>query len=185
MKPANVLMGLSMLFALGLGACAAPYGEEGAGEGTREEAVMSAEQEAAVGALRSRVDQDFASAPSLRGHEIVVVVDRISSAPGEIAIHARIVKRTGDGKELDLDDADFAGAIAKTNIDVRSPYRAGVSAILVKDATGEWSTLKKGLLGSRAVEAYVLGQTPDAFEGWSKDFMLERSRQSRTPFPGQ
>lgn len=186
MKPANVVMGLSMLFALGLGACAAPYGED-AQESPREESVKSTDQELAVDALRSRVQQDFVSVPSLQGHEIIVVVDRISGTPGEIAIHARIMKRTGDGKELDLDVSDIRGVVdghARSNLDVRSPYRAGVSAIVVKDAGGNWSTLKRGLLGSRAVEAYVLGQSPDVFEGWAQDFVQHRQQQSRTGVPG-
>lgn len=177
MKPACILIGLSML--LSLGACAAPYAEDAEG-GPREEVVKSAERAAegdALDALRSRVQEDFASAPSLRGHEIVVVASRITGTPDEIAIQARIMKRTGEGKELDLDEADFAGIDGK--IDVTSPYRSRVTAIVVKDEGGTWSTLKTGLLGSRAVEAYVVGQSPDAFEGWAQDFALRRSRTAR------
>src|SRR5262245_61934548 len=83
MKPAYFAIGLSML--VGLGACAAPFSEEAndgtRDDGTHEEAVKSADQDAALDALRSRVQQDFASAPSLKGHEIVVIANRIQGGP--------------------------------------------------------------------------------------------------------
>jgi hypothetical protein len=184
MKPANLLMGLSMLFALG--ACAAPYGEDSvAEEGTRQETVKSAEQDAALDAVRSRVQEDYASAPSLQGHEIIVVAKSIVSAPDQIAIQAKVMKRTAEGKELDLDDADFVGVWGAGDSRVASPYRSDLMVVVQRADDGTWSTLKTGILGSRAVEAYVSGQSPDVFEGWSEDFLRNRSDQSRTPFPGQ
>lgn len=184
MKPASFFIGLSMLFALG--ACAAPYGEDSVPEGTRQETVKSADQEAAIDAARSRVQEDFARAPSLQGHEIIVIAKTIVTAPDTIAIQAKVMKRTADGKELDLDDADFIGVWGADDSRVASPYRSELMIVVqrAKDS-GNWSTLKTGILGSRAIEAYVSGQSPNVFEGWSEDFLRNRGQQSRTPFNGQ
>lgn len=178
MKPALFGIGLSMLLALG--ACAAPYGEDSAPEGTRQETVKSADQEAALDALRSRAQEDFASAPSLKGHEIIVVAQRIISAPDQIAIQAKVMKRTADGKELDLDDADFVGSWGADDSRIASPYRSELMVVIQRADDGTWSTLKTGILGSRAIEAYVSGQSTEAFDSWSQDFMAERRHRSRT-----
>ena len=180
MKPASFLMGLSMLFALG--ACAAPFeGESAPEEGSRQESVKSADQSAAIDAARSRVQEDFVRAPSLQGHEIIVVAQRIITGPDQIALQAKVMKRTGEGKELDLDEADFVGVWGADDSRIVTPYRAELVVVLQRAKDGKtWSTLKNGLLGSRAVEAYVLGQSPEAFEGWAQDFMLNRSHTSRT-----
>lgn len=171
---------------LALGACAAPYGEDSLPEeGSRQETVKSADQEAAIDAARSRVQEDFARAPSLQGHDIIVVAKSIVTAPDQIAIQAKVMKRTAEGKELDLDDADFVGVWGAGDGRIASPYRSELMIVVQRAKGGNWSSLKTGLLGSRAVEAYVIGQSPEAFEGWSKDFMLNRSRQSRTAFAGQ
>jgi hypothetical protein len=185
MKPASFLMGLSMLFALG--ACAAPYGDDSVPEeGSRQETVKSADQSAAIDAARSRVQEDFVRAPSVQGHEIIVVAQRIVTGVDQIALQAKVMKRTADGKELDLDDADFVGVWGQGDSRIASPYRSDLMVVLQRAKDGSsWSTLKTGVLGSRAVEAYVLGETPEAFEGWSQDFIQKRDRQSRTPFPGQ
>jgi hypothetical protein len=181
MKPAFFGIGLSMLLALG--ACAAPYGEDQAEEGTaRQETVKSADQEAALDALRSRAQEDFASAPSLSGHEIIVVAQRIISGPDQIAIQAKVMKRTAEGKELDLDDADFVGVWGAGDSRVASPYRSEIMVVIQRADDGTWSTLKTGILGSRAIEAYVSGQPTEAFESWAGDFMVERRHKSRTKF---
>jgi len=187
MSSSSFLIGLSMMFALGLGGCAAPYGEDAAQEqDTREEAVKSAEQSAAIDAVRSRVQEDFVSAPSLQGHEIIVVAKRIITAPDVVAIQAKVMKRTADGKEIDLDDADFVGVWGADDSRIVSPYRSELMVVVQRAKDGSsWSTLKSGLLGSRAVESFVIGESPEAFEGWSQDFLENRSRQNRTPFPGQ
>lgn len=184
MKPAFFGIGLSMLFALG--ACAAPYGEDSAPEeGSRQETVKSAEQSAALDAARTRVQEDFIRAPSLKGQEIVVVANSIITAPDQIAIQGKVMKRTADGKEVDLEDADFVGIWGAHDDRVASPYRSEMMIVVQRAKDGTWSSLKTGILGSRAVEAYVVGQSPEVFEGFSQDFLTHRSRQSRTPFPGQ
>jgi hypothetical protein len=183
MKPASFFIGLSMLFALG--ACAAPYGEDSTEEGTRQETVKSADQTAAIDAARSRVQEDFVRAPSLQGHEIIVVAKQIVTAPDQIAIQAKVMKRTADGKEIDLDDADFVGVWGADDSRIVSPYRSELMIVVQRAKDGTWSTLKTGILGSRAIEAYVSGQSPDMFEGFSEDFLRNRSKTSRTSFPGQ
>ena len=182
MKPASFLIGLSMLFALG--ACAAPYGEDSVPEGTRQETVKSADQEVALDAARSRVQEDFARAPSLKGQEIIVVAKSIVSAPDTIAIQGKVMKRTADGKEVDLDDADFIGVWGADDSRIASPYRSEFMIVVQRANDGnDWSTLKTGVLGSRAVESYVSGQSPEAFEGWSQNFVQTRSRQGSMPLP--
>jgi hypothetical protein len=179
MKPAYFGIGLSMLLALG--ACAAPYGEDSVPEeGTRQETVKSADQDSAIDAARSRVQEDFARAPSLEGHEIIVVAQRIVTSPDRIALQAKVMKRTADGKEIDLDDADFIGVWGADDSRVASPYRSELMVVLQRADDGTWSTLKTGILGSRAIEAYVSGQSTEAFQVWSQDFMVERSHKSRT-----
>jgi hypothetical protein len=184
MKPALFGIGLSMLLALG--ACAAPYGEDSAPEeGSRQETVKSAEQSAALDAARTRVQEDFVSAPSLKGKELVVVAKSIVSAPDQIAIQGKILQRTADGKEVELEDADFVGVWGADDSRISSPYRSEMMIVVQRAKDGTWSTLKTGILGSRAVESYVVGQSPEAFEGFSEDFLANRSRQTRTSFPGQ
>lgn len=182
MKTAGLLIGLSMLLALG--GCAAPYGEDAAQEeGTREEAVKSAEQSAAIDAVRSRVQEDFVAAPSLKGHEIIVVAQRIVTAPDLVAIQAKVMKRNAEGKEVDLDDADFVSVWGASDSRIVSPYRSEVMVVVQRAKDGSsWSTLKTGLLGSRAVEAFVIGQSPEAFEGWSQNFLDDRGHQSFIPW---
>jgi hypothetical protein len=176
MKPAFFGIGFSMLLALS--GCAAGFSED-PGQGTSEEAIKSAEQTAATDALRTRVGEDFAAVPSMKGHEIVVVVDRISGTPDQITISAHIQKLTPDGRTIDLDDLDYAGATGGESR-VASPYRANVTATVVKDEAGEWSTLKSGVLGSRAVEAYVSGQSPETAEGYVQQIMNAPMRSVRT-----
>jgi len=178
MKPAYFAIGLSMLVG-----CAAPFGEtaDQGDDSAPEQSVKSADENGALDALRSRAQEDFASAPALRGHEIIVVASRIESGPDQIAIQAHVMKRSPQGKAMELTDADFVGAV-DGDIKVTSPWRSEVTAIVITDGNGHWSTLKKGMLSSRAVEAYVAGQSPDRFEGWAQTFRPGHVYAKRTKF---
>jgi hypothetical protein len=179
MKPAFFGIGLSMLLALG--ACAAPFGEE-AEQGSAESvksAELSAEHDAAVDALRMRVQSEFESS-TLSANDVVVIVDKMVGGPEKVAMNAHVRKRLADGKIVDLEDIDFAGKPAS----IASPYRADVAAIVVKTGSGEWSTLKNGVLGPDAVESYiekfVTGESPIAFDGFVQEIMIAPGRSVRT-----
>jgi hypothetical protein len=172
------LLGLGLVVGLGLAACAAPSGEEStepaAIDGTSEDAITSGDRKAQLDGLRARVQQDFANAPALRGYKLVFVVRRLNGDAKKAAVQAHIMKRNAQGKDAELADADFRGSAYEEAI--REGFFDGpeVTAILSKGDDGKWSTIKKGQ-GEDALEAYVVGPTDVAYEGWDREFGVPRA----------
>src|SRR6478672_11033610 len=109
MKPVLFGLGLMMLFTAS--ACAQGVEAPGAVDGPRDESVLSGESssDSPLAALRSRVSEDFAMAPSMRGHEIVLAVTHIEHDADLTIIAAHVTKRAMDGAETELESADFIG----------------------------------------------------------------------------
>ena len=177
MKLSLVAVGL----AFALAACAAPSSgadEQGAGsgsiEGTNESDFSSGDRKAQLDGLRARVQQDFAGAKSLEGYKLVFVVRRLNGDTKKAAAQAHIMKRDAQGKDHELADADFAGSVYEETIAEGLFDGPEVTALLEKNADGKWSIMKKGT-GDEALEAYVVGPTDVAYEGWDQEFGIPRA----------
>ena len=172
-------MKLSLLafgIALALVGCAAPSAEDDQQQvgPSAESDFTSGDRKAQLDGLRVRVEQDFAGAKSLEGFKLVFVVSRLNSDTKKAAVQARIMKRDAQGKDHELADADYKGSVYEELIAeglFDGPY---LTAILQKNADGKWSIMKRGT-GDEALEAYVVGPTDVAYEGWDAEFGIPRA----------
>lgn len=175
------LLAIGLAFALAAGGCAAPAGPDaeqgpaaGASEATNESDFTSGDRRAQLDGLRARVQADFAGAKSLEGQKLVFVVRRLNGDAKKAAVQARIMKRDAEGKDRELADADYRGSVYEEIIREGLFDGPEVTAILAKGADGKWSTMKKGS-GDDALEAYVVGPTDVAYEGWDAEFGIPRA----------
>lgn len=168
------LLGLGL--ALALAACAAPPSEASgaAAEETNESDFTSGDRRAQLDGLRARVQQDFAGAKSLEGFKLVFVVRRLNGDAKKAAAQAHIMKRDAQGKDHELGDADYRGSVYEELIAEGLFDGPEVTAVLEKNADGSWSVMKKGT-GDDALEAYVVGPTDVAYEGWDEEFGIPRA----------
>jgi hypothetical protein len=171
------LAGLGLVLAL-VG-CAAPSVEDQAPasapvEGTNESDFTSGDRKAQLEGLRARVQQDFAGAKSLESFKLVFVVRRLNSDTKKAVAQTHIMKRDAQGKDHELADADYEGSVYEETIAEGLFDGPEVTAILQKNADGKWSTVKKGS-GDDALEAYVVGPTDVAYEGWDREFGVPRA----------
>lgn len=177
MKRSCMVLGLGVL--LSLAACAAPSATDGASkpgaiDGTSEDAITSGDRKAQLDGLRARVQQDFAGASSLHGYKLVFVVRRLNGDAKNAAVQARILKRDAQGRDSELGDADYRGSVYEEIIQEGLFDGPEVTAILAKGQDGKWAPMKKGT-GESAMEAYVVGPTDVAYEGWDREFGVPRA----------
>lgn len=175
MKLSLVAVGL-LLAVVG---CAAPSVEDQSPasapeQGTNESDFTSGDRKAQLEGLRGRVQQDFAGAKSLEGSKLVFVVRRLNSDTKKSVIQAHIMKRDAAGKDRELADADYQGSVYEEIIKEGMFDGPEVTAILEKGADGKWAIAKKGS-GEDALEAYVVGPTDVAYEGWDQEFGVPRA----------
>jgi hypothetical protein len=162
--------------ALTLVGCAAPSAEDDRQQSppSAESDFTSGDRKAQLDGLRARVQQDFAGAKSLESFKLVFVVGRLNADTKKAAVQARIMKRDAQGKDHELTDADYKGSVYEEIIAEGLFDGPEITAILEKNADGKWSIMKKGT-GEDALEAYVVGPTDVAYEGWDQEFGIPRA----------
>lgn len=86
----------------------------------------------------------------------------------------------GAGSVEGTNESDFTSGDRKAQLDglrarVQQDFAGAKSlAVLEKNADGKWSIMKKGS-GDDALEAYVVGPTDVAYEGWDREFGIPRA----------